>query len=139
MSSSGEGSDQRRGEMSPEDREALKRRAEAIGKHLDEVQSRKSSSSASSEGDQKRHGAALGQAFRISVELVAGVVVGGFIGWVIDRQLGTKPWLFIVFVMLGFAAGMLNVIRSAQRMQAASEPMQRKAPSVKDKDDEGEA
>ena len=132
MSSSGNGSDPRRGEISPEDREALKRRAEAIGKHLGEVQSRKSPTSSMSDEEQKARGSAMGQAFKISVELVAGVAVGGFIGWVIDRQLGTKPWLFIVFLVLGFAAGMLNTIRSARKMQASAEPMQRRAPSVKD-------
>ena len=79
----------------------------------------------------------MGQAFKIAIELVVGVAVGGFIGWVLDRQLGTMPWLLIVFVMLGFAAGMLNVIRQAQRMQKKSEPLQRAAPSVGD-DDEGD-
>lgn len=136
MSSSGNGSDPRRGEISPEDREALKRRAEAIGKHLGEVQNRKSPSPSMSDAEQKARGAAMGQAFKISVELVAGVAVGGFMGWVIDRQLGTKPWLFIVFLVLGFAAGMLNTIRSARKMQASAEPMQRKAPSVKDDEEE---
>ena len=93
-----------------------------------------------SDEEQRARGSALGQAFKISVELVAGVVVGGFIGWVIDRQLGTKPWLFIVFLILGFAAGMLNTIRSARKMQASAESMQRKAPPVKGdaKDDDDE-
>ncbi len=136
MSTSGNGSDPGRGELSPEDREAFKRRADAIGKHLDEVQTRKAQRSPMSSDEQRARGNALGQAFKISVELVAGVVVGGFIGWVLDRQLGTKPWLFIVFLMFGFAAGMLNTIRSARRMQAQSEPMQRKAPSVKDDDED---
>lgn len=136
MSSSGNGSDPRRGEMSPEDREAFKRRAEAIGKHLGEVQNRKSPTSTMSAEEQKARGTALGQAFKISVELVAGVAVGGFIGWFLDRQLGTKPWLFIVFLMLGFAAGMMNTIRTARQMQRKAEPMQRSAPSVKDDDEE---
>jgi ATP synthase protein I len=44
---------------------------------------------------------------------VAGVVVGGGIGWVFDKGLGTSPWGLIVFLLLGFAAGVYNVIRSA--------------------------
>ena len=55
----------------------------------------------------------LARALRLSTELVAGVVVGGLIGWFLDRWLGISPWGFIVFVLLGFAAGMLNLMRSA--------------------------
>src|SRR6516225_3240918 len=51
--------------------------------------------------------------FRLSSELVAGVLVGAGIGWLIDRSLGVSPWGLIVFLLLGFAAGVLNVMRSA--------------------------
>jgi ATP synthase protein I len=51
--------------------------------------------------------------FRLSSELVAGVVVGAVIGWVLDRLLGISPWGLIVFLLLGFAAGVLNVMRAA--------------------------
>jgi len=51
--------------------------------------------------------------FRLSSELVAGVVVGAGIGWLIDRLLRVSPWGLIIFVLLGFAAGVLNVMRSA--------------------------
>jgi len=56
---------------------------------------------------------ALARGLRLSTELVAGVIVGGVIGWLLDRWLGISPWGFIVFVILGFAAGMLNLMRSA--------------------------
>lgn len=56
---------------------------------------------------------ALGRAFRASTEFVAGVLVGGGLGWAFDRGLGTSPWGLIVFLMLGFAAGVFNVLRSA--------------------------
>jgi ATP synthase protein I len=55
----------------------------------------------------------LARGLRLSTELVAGVVVGGLIGWFLDRWLGISPWGFIVFVLLGFVAGMLNLMRSA--------------------------
>jgi ATP synthase protein I len=56
---------------------------------------------------------AIARGFRLSTELVAGVIVGAGIGWVLDRLLGISPWGMIVFVLLGFAAGVLNVMRAA--------------------------
>src|ERR1700738_2465786 len=51
--------------------------------------------------------------FRLSSELVGGVLVGAGLGWLIDRLLGISPWGFIVFLLLGFVAGALNVMRTA--------------------------
>jgi ATP synthase protein I len=51
--------------------------------------------------------------FRLSSELVAGVLVGALMGWGFDRLLSTSPFGLIVFVLVGFIAGVLNVIRSA--------------------------
>jgi len=51
--------------------------------------------------------------FRLSSELVAGVVVGAAIGWALDRMLGISPWGLIVFLLLGFVGGVVNVIRAA--------------------------
>ena len=51
--------------------------------------------------------------FRLSSELVAGVVVGAGIGWGFDRLLSISPFGFIVFLLLGFIAGVVNVVRSA--------------------------
>jgi ATP synthase protein I len=56
---------------------------------------------------------ALARGFRLSTELVAGVLMGGAIGWLLDRWLGISPWGMIVFLLLGFAAGVLNVMRAA--------------------------
>jgi ATP synthase protein I len=56
---------------------------------------------------------AIARGFRLSTELVAGVLVGAAVGWLIDRWLGISPWGMIVFLLLGFAAGVLNVMRAA--------------------------
>ena len=56
---------------------------------------------------------AYGAALRLGADFVAGVVVGGAIGWGIDRLFGTSPWGLIVFLLLGFAAGILSVLRTA--------------------------
>jgi ATP synthase protein I len=49
----------------------------------------------------------------LSAEFVAGILVGAGIGWVLDRWLGISPWGMIVFLLLGFAAGVLNLMRAA--------------------------
>tara|TARA_B100001142_G_C14064530_1_gene551012 strand:- start:337 stop:705 length:369 start_codon:yes stop_codon:yes gene_type:complete len=58
-------------------------------------------------------GGALGLAFRVSVEIVSAVAIGVVIGWLLDGWLETTPWLMVVFIVLGFAAGILNVYRLA--------------------------
>lgn len=60
----------------------------------------------------------VGMAMRVGVELTAGLVVGGAVGWGFDVLFGTKPWLMLVFFLLGAAAGMLNVVRIARAMNA---------------------
>jgi ATP synthase protein I len=57
--------------------------------------------------------AGFARGFRLSTELVAGVLVGAAIGWALDRLIGTSPLGLIVFLLLGFAAGVVNVIRAA--------------------------
>lgn len=125
MSTNGKDHGSGRGEISRDDREALKARAAKIGARLEQVKARQAP-----QLDSAARGAAFGQAFKIAIELVVGVLFGGLIGWALDRYLGSAPWLLVLFLMLGFAAGMMNVVRTARRMQAASEPLQRAAPPV---------
>jgi ATP synthase protein I len=63
--------------------------------------------------DRATTAAGYAKGFRLSSELVAGVVVGAGIGWLLDRWLGISPWGLIVFLLLGFVAGVFNVMRSA--------------------------
>ena len=59
----------------------------------------------------------LGIAFKMSTELVAAVVVGTIIGFILDDWFGTKPWLILMFFFVGVVAGIMNVIKSAKNMQ----------------------
>ena len=59
----------------------------------------------------------LGIAFKMSTEMVAAVVVGTIIGFILDNWFGTKPWLILIFFFIGVAAGILNVVKSAKKMQ----------------------
>ena len=54
----------------------------------------------------------------MSTELVAAVLVGTIIGFILDNWFGTKPWLILIFFFVGVVAGILNVIRSAKNMQS---------------------
>ena len=66
--------------------------------------------------DEKK-GSFMGHAFKLGTELVAAVGIGTIFGFILDNWFGTKPWLIIIFFFIGSAAGMLNVIRAANKMQ----------------------
>jgi ATP synthase protein I len=91
--------------------EALSTRLKQLGKQLDQIKSSRPAEDAVPRQQADASGMARG--LRLSTELVAGVIVGAVIGWLLDRLLGISPWGFIVFVLLGFAAGIVNVMRSA--------------------------
>jgi ATP synthase protein I len=89
-------------------------------KALDELDSRLRQAQAEKQDPLRRpgpeneeKGGPLGLAFRVSVEIVSAVAVGVAIGWLADQWLGTRPWLMLVFIVLGGAAGILNVYRMA--------------------------
>ena len=67
--------------------------------------------------DNEKKGSFMGSAFKLGTELVAAVGVGTIIGFILDNWFGTKPWLIIIFFFLGAAAGLMNVIKTANRMQ----------------------
>lgn len=128
---SADGKDDRgpRGQMAPEDRDAIKKRSDALGRRLDEAKHRKDGPETSRTSGAGR-GEAMSRALRVSAELIGGIVVGGAIGWFLDSWLGLdKPWFFVLFFLLGAAAGILNVIRMAMR-----EKTPQNLPSVKDDD-----
>ena len=67
--------------------------------------------------ESERKGSFMGSAFKLGTELVAAVVVGTIIGFILDSWFGSSPWLMITFFFLGAAAGIMNVIKVANQMQ----------------------
>jgi len=102
------------GDKSPEEAE-LSARLGRLDRRLAEFQNReiKTDQNSSESGDGAARASAMALGFRLSSELVAGVAVGGLLGWSFDHWLSTSPFGLIVFVLLGFTAGVVNVVRSA--------------------------
>ena len=65
----------------------------------------------------KQSPSSIGTAFKMSTELVSAVAVGTIIGFILDKTFGTKPWLILIFFFVGVVAGILNVFKSAKKMQ----------------------
>ena len=76
-------------------------------------------------------GSAMSLGLRAASEFAAAIVVGGLIGWGLDRLAGTKPLFLIGFFLLGVVAGMWNVIRATSPLSRAKTPVkdEPKAPS----------
>jgi len=106
-----DGTRQKGNRQEPPNEEAqLSARLQRLGERLASAD-RLSENASGPRDNARRSGFARG--FQLSSELVGGVVVGAGIGWGLDRWLGTSPWGLIVFVLLGFAAGVLNLMRAA--------------------------
>jgi ATP synthase protein I len=98
--------------LQPTDEAALSARFQRLGERLGSVnRGRESGSQPGS--PPASDPSAIARGFRLSVELVAGVLLGAGIGWLLDWWLGISPFGMIVFLLLGFAAGVLNVMRAA--------------------------
>jgi ATP synthase protein I len=93
------------------DEAALTARLQRLGERLARDQATRPSDGPA--GDRATTASGYAKGFRLSSELVAGVVVGAGLGLFIDHWLKSSPWGLIVFGMLGFGAGVLNVVRSA--------------------------
>lgn len=95
------------------DEAALSARLQRLGEGLGRARGHAVEPSGGRDEDRATTASGYARGFRLSSELVAGVVVGAGIGWLLDRWLGTSPWGLIVLLLLGFVAGVLNVMRSA--------------------------
>ena len=96
--------------MEDEDRAAEQTRVADLSKRIAEFEIRQQEKRRYRKAKLPTGGMAL--AGRVTTELVAGVVVGTFIGWALDKWLGTTPTLMVVFFFIGSAAGMMNVWRA---------------------------
>ena len=67
--------------------------------------------------EKNQNSSSIGAAFKLSTELISAVAVGTIIGFILDKTFGTKPWLIIIFFFVGVIAGIVNVIKSAKKMQ----------------------
>jgi len=92
---------------------ALSARLQRLNEGLGHARNQAGRPSEAPGADRATTASGYARGFRLSSELVAGVAVGAGLGWLIDRWLGISPWGLIVFLLLGFAAGVLNVMRSA--------------------------
>ena len=96
--------------MAEEDRSAEQTRDADLSKRIAEFENRQQEGRRHRRAKLPTSGIAL--AGRVTTELVAGVVVGAFIGWALDNWFGTTPALMVVFFFIGSAAGMMNVWRA---------------------------
>jgi ATP synthase protein I len=111
-------------EPSSSDEAALSARLGSLDQRLSKIAgSRKigTDRSGSEQDAAQAKASAMAMGLRLSSELVAGVLVGAGLGWGFDRLLSTSPWGLIVFLLLGFTAGVINVMRAAGVMAKQSE------------------
>jgi ATP synthase protein I len=118
-----EGGNGSRDRSSP-DEAALSARLGSLDQRLSEIRGSRKIGTDQSGNEQdaaQAKASAMAVGLRLSSELVAGVLVGAALGWGFDRLLSTSPWGLIVFLLLGFTAGVINVMRAAGVMAKQSQ------------------
>ena len=113
--------DRASGNKTSSDEAALSARLGSLDQRLSEIRDNRkveTDQSGTESGDSAARASAMARGFQLSSELIAGVVVGAAIGWGFDKLLSTSPFGLIIFFLLGFVAGVVNVVRSAQATQS---------------------
>ena len=111
-------------DQSSSDEAALSARLGSLDQRLSEIRGSRKIGTDQSGNEQdaaQAKASAMAIGLRLSSELVAGVLVGAALGWGFDRLLSTSPWGLIVFLLLGFVAGVVNVMRAAGVMSKQSD------------------
>ena len=116
------------------ERAEIRQRSAELGKRLEQVRGTRPARGADGKSQ-----SILGQGMKMAIDLVAGVVVGFGIGWALDRAFNTRPILMVLFILLGFAAGMANLLLTARRMHAQVAPVKQAAPPVRDDSEDEDA
>jgi ATP synthase protein I len=109
--------DKASGNRTSSDEAALSARLGSLGQRLSKIRDNRKTEtdqSGTEDGNSAARASAMARGFQLSSELIAGVVVGAAIGWGFDKLLSTSPFGLIVFFLLGFVAGVVNVVRSAR-------------------------
>ena len=96
-------------DLSADRKEELSGRLRDLDRQLD---ARRAKDGAPGHAGRKSENPGFALALRLGADFVAGVVLGAALGWGVDRLFGTGPWGLMVFLLLGFAAGILTVLRS---------------------------
>ena len=105
------------GEGGPEKQGAFEARMSDLGERLARASAKQADGGeGGAEREAEISGRGMAYGMRMAAELVAAVIVGGALGIGLDKWLGTRPWLFLLFFLLGFAAGVLNVVRAYGRI-----------------------
>jgi ATP synthase protein I len=110
-------------DQSSSDEAALSARLGNLDQRLSQIKDSRKTGTDQSGNEQENaqaRASAMAMGFRLSSELVAGVLAGAALGWGFDRLLSTSPWGLIVFLLLGFTAGVINVMRAAGVMAKQS-------------------
>ena len=110
MSSSG-------GDLTPEERAAFKQRLEKLDAKLDRKRDTSGETNKNPESRPANNSAAR-YGIRMVTDFIAAIAVGGLIGYGLDNFLGTQPWIFLLMLLFGFAAGVLGLMRTYKKMQA---------------------
>jgi ATP synthase protein I len=114
----------------------LSERLEELSKRIDAEKTERTGSQKPPQSYGDASGYAKG--YRLVSEFVAGVLVGGLVGYAFDYLFGTLPFGFIVFLLLGFGAGILNMARAANRLPPPQERLGSNPPPQAAPDDEEE-
>ena len=121
--------------MSPDERKAYEQRVAELGKRLDRAEA--GASKPASVPDEVHANQAMGLGLQMALDLVLAPVLGAAIGWGLDRAIGTRPWLLLLFLGFGIAAGITNLMRTYRQMMARSSgDIGKDLPAGRDGDDD---
>ena len=101
----------------PDARSAAQRATADLGARIARARGQGPASAGAAQ-TRKTDASGLSRGWRLGSEFVAAILVGAGLGYLIDSVLPTRPWAMVVLLLLGFAAGVLNVVRAAKEMSA---------------------
>jgi ATP synthase protein I len=78
----------------------------------------------------------VGRAFRLASEFIAAIIMGAAVGFGLDALFGTRPWFLVALLLLGFAAGVLNVVRATSELNRMTADTAKGVPAVTDDEDD---